>query len=312
MNVTTVNSRLFEATKAQGKLKGIALDVYSIICGTPGLTGGEIFRRYERMNPGTDRARNEIAKRITDLANWGGVRADGVTICPESGRMATRWVPTGEMPRVRERKNEGKAFVPDVKTPLVPSNEHLVKRNESLEQALNVSVELAERRAETISTQNKEITRLQNSLTNAELVRRADLDIAYKSRNEAQARADFAAQRELTARQELADLKASTVTVPQEYEDYIRTKAAQQGLPIEKVISLAMATYALRESGELVERRKRVEKQKSPAGVEAKAQLQALAARSRFLLKFRRFLPKRLVQQAEATLKALDFATETL
>lgn len=90
--------RLFEQVKTNDQLRGIALDIYSILCRTPGLTGGEIFLAYERLRPveSERRGRAELSKRISDLANWGAIKADGITVCPLSGRKAQRWTPTGK------------------------------------------------------------------------------------------------------------------------------------------------------------------------------------------------------------------------
>ena len=96
--------RLYETLAQTKALKGIALDVFGIVCKTPGLTGGEVFREYVKMYPDTDRSRNEIAKRLSDLSNWGALDTNGTTVCPESLRTASRWVPTGVAPVAKERR----------------------------------------------------------------------------------------------------------------------------------------------------------------------------------------------------------------
>jgi hypothetical protein len=106
MDSTTQNQRLFRQAQETGELKGIALEVYGIVCRKPGLTCGEIAKLYSDRHPGTSRTRNEIAKRVNDLANSGAVRVAGKTVCPESGRNAAQWAVTGKAPKKKAKKVE--------------------------------------------------------------------------------------------------------------------------------------------------------------------------------------------------------------
>lgn len=89
------------ATIDQGKLlRGIARDLFEIIESHPeGLTVGEIYRLYKGKFPTTQRSRNELAKRVTDLKNWGAVMVSGYGPCPVTGRSAYLWVITGKLPK---------------------------------------------------------------------------------------------------------------------------------------------------------------------------------------------------------------------
>lgn len=88
-------------------LKGIAKDVLSIICDQPGLTGGEIFIEYKKKNPKTTRSRNELAKRISDLREYGAVKPHGKTLCPLTGKNVNKWYITGKQPTKKETSKEG-------------------------------------------------------------------------------------------------------------------------------------------------------------------------------------------------------------
>lgn len=319
MQVTTSYVRNYESVKASGKLRGIALEVFGIVCASPGLTVGEIWRRYAEnqllLSKAARRSRGEISKRVSDLTNWGAIKADGLTICPESGRKAQRWVPTGAMPApVRGAKFQ---VVPKTPYPLSPDggadriqrlldlSEQLMKqRDEAAQQLVNVRGEreadgqlIAQLRSDLASTRARQATELSNANTN---------------RNLATERAERA---ELKARQLEADMRQlahRSVELTGRHEEYVRQRMGELGWDGRRVVEQAVATYQAFVAGELVERRKRVEEMKSPVGVQAKEQLQALASRAKLVLRWRRFLPKRMVRQAEDTLKALNFAVTNL
>ncbi|MEM4379216.1 MAG: hypothetical protein QXL01_00825 [Thermoplasmatales archaeon] len=92
--------------KESGIISGVALDVFEIIVNTPDLTVGEIYNRYVAKYPRTSRSRNELAKRVSDLKNWGAIRTNGETICSQTGRKAFTLVATGEVPNRTEGKSE--------------------------------------------------------------------------------------------------------------------------------------------------------------------------------------------------------------
>lgn len=90
--------KILDQVVEEKALSGIALDVFEIVCNAPGVTAGEIFMAYKKKYPNTSRARNELAKRVSDLNNWGVIKPTGVTICPYSKRDASQYEPTGNMP----------------------------------------------------------------------------------------------------------------------------------------------------------------------------------------------------------------------
>jgi hypothetical protein len=100
------HKQLARKVKNEGKVKGICLDVFEILCESPGLTGGEIFMKYKKRYPRTKRGRNELAKRVTDLRHMGAVRARGMAYCPLTNKYVTRWFPTGQKP-VRQKSEVG-------------------------------------------------------------------------------------------------------------------------------------------------------------------------------------------------------------
>jgi len=113
--------KLLKAVKSENILKGICFDVFEIICESPGVTGGEVFLRYRAINPKTDRSRNEIAKRISDLRKMGAIKSYGSTPCPYTGKNVLRWAPTGALPdqtRISHNKRPKTAPVAPAVTPV--------------------------------------------------------------------------------------------------------------------------------------------------------------------------------------------------
>jgi hypothetical protein len=248
----TDHVRLYETVKNSGHLRGIALDVFGIICSKPGLTAGEIFREYAALRPNTTRARNEIAKRVNDLANWGGVEAAGTTICPESGRKAARWVPTGEAPNRFQ--------------PL-----RIAKLGDELKRA-SASADL--KTQERVAYYQTLIAKLGT-----------DNDLLKESNS-------------ILAR----DLSSATSEVQQ-----LRDTVSRKQGDIE-VMRVAVANSRLENQSLVAQSTTR-----DYSNYKAKAQLEALASRSRFILKLPRlFVTKRLRTQAQETLSALEAAIKAL
>ena len=98
MNALNKYQSVFETVSQTGALAGVALDVFGIVVRKPGLTTGEIYTQYKLANPKTQRSRNELAKRVSDLQSWGVLTKNGVTICSYTGHQAYRWVATGNAP----------------------------------------------------------------------------------------------------------------------------------------------------------------------------------------------------------------------
>lgn len=311
--MTTVKNnsvRLFEQVKANGALYGIALDVFGIVCKTPGLTGGEIFSQYERNKPleAAGRSRNEIAKRVSDLANWGAIKADGVTICPESGRKATRWVPTGQAPVAK--KDRRLASVPREKV-VVMGDMHMASSPRDLAGAVqglgrilgrNISASAAELligQAKELVGEGFNVKEMKAQIASAKNAEK----VAYDSRNAAQARCN-------AAEAELERLKSGAVSIEGNWERYLLKVSEEKGLSTSKVIELALTTYSQVDSGKLVP--VSTQPKRAPVAPGTVAQLQALASRTRAVLKFKFFLSKAYRAQAEKTLAALESAINSL
>ena len=127
--------------------------------------------------------------------------------------------------------------------------------------------------------------------------------VAYDSRNAAMARAD-------KSEAELDRLKASAASIDGRYETYLLAKSKDFGMTPSRVIELALDTYQSVENGNLVPA-SYLPKLNSVTS-ETLTQLNALASRTRTVLRFKKFLPKRYVKQAEATLAALNSALNYL
>lgn len=105
--MSNTNKQVVENTVLNGLVRGIALDVLRIVEAKPDMTAGEIYKRYVKMNPGTTRSRNEIAKRVSDLKNWGAIKISGTKNCSLTGRKTSTWKMTGKMPeRMSNEVNE--------------------------------------------------------------------------------------------------------------------------------------------------------------------------------------------------------------
>jgi len=94
----TEKTDLLEKIKDEGLLTGLKLDIYEIISENHGLTVGELAAYYKKRYPRTDRGRNELAKRVTELQQMGAIRTEGKIICSRSGRQAAVFVVTQELP----------------------------------------------------------------------------------------------------------------------------------------------------------------------------------------------------------------------
>lgn len=98
-------SSVLRKVKEGNFFKGIKKDIFEIVCHNPGATVGEIWEIYLRLNPSTSRSRNELAKRMSDLANLGVVKPKSRVVCPVTGRSASRWFPSGNTPGVEKMDN---------------------------------------------------------------------------------------------------------------------------------------------------------------------------------------------------------------
>ena len=92
------HKQILNTIKDQHLLGGIALDVFEIFCDNDGATAGEVFLAYKKLFPNTSRSRNEIAKRVSDLVNWGVIRRQGSAICPMTHKNVSCYVVTGSLP----------------------------------------------------------------------------------------------------------------------------------------------------------------------------------------------------------------------
>lgn len=74
------------------KIGQFASEVMALIYGEPiGLTAGEAFMLYKRRYPETNRSRNEVAKRISELKDKRLVAKKDTVTCCFSGRTVTEW-----------------------------------------------------------------------------------------------------------------------------------------------------------------------------------------------------------------------------
>lgn len=80
-------------------LKGIQRDVYEILYCSGSMTGGELACLYKDKYPDTDRNRNELSKRISDLVRLGVVeKSPEARKCPTTKKMISVWQLTGKLP----------------------------------------------------------------------------------------------------------------------------------------------------------------------------------------------------------------------
>jgi hypothetical protein len=294
--------RLFEQAKNNNALRGIALDVFGIVCQTPGLTGGEIFRAYESKHPASavGRSRNEIAKRVSDLANWGAVKVDGTTICPESGRKASRWVPTGKMPVAKEDRYSHSDKKPSSQpTPVFATNSSTVDLPGAIRAlagvlGVNVSSGLA-----------GDILKKHAALSKVIYSGASDQNSASDRNDESQQKLLDFANSQLAVKNdriqsletELKTLKAGAASINGESEQFLLDFAKQNRMTTSASITYALSILKEYDEGTLVHKADVV-------SAEAMGTLKALASRSRLILRFKKFLPKRYVAQAEAVVAA--------
>ena len=91
--------QVLKKVKKSQPFRGLKLELFEIICHNPNMTIGEIWNKYANLHPNTDRSRNELAKRVSDLANLGLVKTKGRVLCPVSNRQAYRWTASGKTPK---------------------------------------------------------------------------------------------------------------------------------------------------------------------------------------------------------------------
>lgn len=102
---TLEKKEIYNKIVANKLLNGICLDLVEILSNNKDpITVGEIYSFYKIKYPKTQRSRNELAKRISDLCNWGVVKPFGTKRCPITNRSANVYVLTGNMPN-KEAKN---------------------------------------------------------------------------------------------------------------------------------------------------------------------------------------------------------------
>jgi hypothetical protein len=95
MNALLKQNSKIEQWKSEKKIGPVFYNLLNIIEEKPGLTVGEIYLEYTKHHPRSERARNELAKRVNDLRNRGSVKVSGTATCSLTGRMASRWIVTG-------------------------------------------------------------------------------------------------------------------------------------------------------------------------------------------------------------------------
>jgi len=90
----------------EGLVGPFQLDVYNILYAHGPLTAGEAWHVYKNQYPTTTRGRNEIAKRIYELTQFGVVVEIGERQCPVTGFNAATWDVTDKLPetKLKERK----------------------------------------------------------------------------------------------------------------------------------------------------------------------------------------------------------------
>lgn len=132
---------ILKTIKKNNVLRGICLDVYTIIDKFPGLTVGEIYRRYKAKYPHTDRSRAELAKRVNELMNWGAITATGDTICSVSGRKAQVWKVTGKLP---ERSPKLENLRSPLKESVTDPRQEALKIAEEVKQIVDKAIPMAE------------------------------------------------------------------------------------------------------------------------------------------------------------------------
>lgn len=90
----------FEKIKKEKLLTGRALDVYEIVYKHPKITVGEI-EFFEKTS-----SRNELAKRVSDLKNWGVIKSSGFKMCPWYHKKVQSWEVTGNLPSKTPKKEK--------------------------------------------------------------------------------------------------------------------------------------------------------------------------------------------------------------
>lgn len=88
----------FNAIRENGLLTGLQFEIYSILFDHGPMTAGEAAQVYRSRHPQTNRQRNEIAKRVSDLRAVGVVREIGARPCKASGMRVLVWDVTDRLP----------------------------------------------------------------------------------------------------------------------------------------------------------------------------------------------------------------------
>ena len=101
----------------QELLSGIQKDIYEILYSSGEMTVGEITCLYLDKYPQSKRSRNEIAKRVSDLAATGAIeKCPDIRRCPTTGKRITVWKISGLLP-MKFKKN--KNFMKNLRTDVI-------------------------------------------------------------------------------------------------------------------------------------------------------------------------------------------------
>lgn len=163
------------------KIGKFASEVLGVISNHPiGLTAGEAFLLYQKSYPGTNRSRNEVAKRISELKSDRFVTKRDAVKCVFSGRTATEWGVTSKGVKYISLFPQAFAIVPKTETQAaITALEAIVERQDPYfsqpvvikEQSygLYFRVDLADKEKIRLSAYYKFLNRTQNGLPGDEL-----------------------------------------------------------------------------------------------------------------------------------------------
>ena len=89
----------------EGLVGPFQLDVYNIFYNHGPITAGQAWSHYKVQHPNTQRGRNEVAKRVSELQTLGVMKETGMkTTCPVTGFEAMLWDVTENIPRKEDNK----------------------------------------------------------------------------------------------------------------------------------------------------------------------------------------------------------------
>lgn len=88
----------FNAIRDNGLLTGLQFEIYEILFQHGPMTAGEAAQVYRSRHAHTNRQRNEIAKRVSDLRAFGVVREIGSRPCRATGMRVLVWDVTDRLP----------------------------------------------------------------------------------------------------------------------------------------------------------------------------------------------------------------------